>query len=265
MLKKDFFKKFFNLSSKNKIHAAAFTLAEVLIVIGIIGIIAEMTIPALINNIDDQVTLVALKKEASVIQEAIAMAKNDNGEIDYWYTPPGGGNDFSAAPSAVNAILSKYLKLSVNCDTASGCMAPGYKVFSNTWVRTINLDSSSSYSKMILADGSSLAFDIASGGSANIQVINFYIDVNGLKGPNRIGYDTFAFLATGELINYNLHPGVLAPRGYDVTNGDLALNCSSTASMAPGTGWSCSAWAYIIGNLDYKYTNDLNWATKTHK
>src|SRR5574344_1078186 len=45
-----------------KMKRVAFTLAEVLIVLGIIGIVASMTIPTLMNKVAKQEYLTALKK-----------------------------------------------------------------------------------------------------------------------------------------------------------------------------------------------------------
>src|SRR5574344_1983983 len=60
---------------KNK----GFTLAEVLIVLSIIGIVAAMTIPTLINKIQKHSDFVAFKKEFSVISDAAARIRADNG------------------------------------------------------------------------------------------------------------------------------------------------------------------------------------------
>lgn len=51
----------------------AFTLAEVLITMGIIGIVAALTIPALIANYQKQVTVDRLKKSFSVISNALLL------------------------------------------------------------------------------------------------------------------------------------------------------------------------------------------------
>ena len=52
----------FPLSSSGRLVRLAFTLAEVLITLGIIGIVAEMTIPTLMNNVQDQAFKAAWKK-----------------------------------------------------------------------------------------------------------------------------------------------------------------------------------------------------------
>ncbi len=65
---------------KNK----AFTLAEVLITLGIIGVVASMTLPALIQNNKNKEVETKLKKVYSVMNQAILMSEIDNGPKEYW-------------------------------------------------------------------------------------------------------------------------------------------------------------------------------------
>lgn len=268
----NFFYKKINKLQQNK----AFTLAEVLITLGIIGIIAEITIPPLMTHINDQVMTVSLIKEMSVIQQAISMATREEGQIDDWYTPPDGGNDFSNAGVAVGAILAKYLKVSKNCGTSNGCFATAYSYLSRassmhtshgvTSYYTFNIPNG--VAQMILADGSSLAVMVASGGTANIQAMMFFVDVNGLKSPNRVGEDVFEFYvyAQNYAPDFGLKPEIVYPIGYPYYNSDLNTICSaSSSSSSSGFGFNCTAWVIYQGNLDYKYVDDLNWDTKTHK
>jgi type II secretory pathway pseudopilin PulG len=62
----------------------AFTLAEVLITLGIIGIVAEMTIPTLINNFQKQETAVMVEKTYSDLSQAIRLSEIDNGPVATW-------------------------------------------------------------------------------------------------------------------------------------------------------------------------------------
>ena len=55
----------------------AFTLAEVLITLGIIGIVAAMTMPALIQKNNNKVVETRLKKFYSAINQAVLMAEKD--------------------------------------------------------------------------------------------------------------------------------------------------------------------------------------------
>ena len=61
-----------------------FTLAEVLITLGIIGVVAAMTMPTLIQKNNEKATVTKLKKIMNVMNSAITMSINENGPIDSW-------------------------------------------------------------------------------------------------------------------------------------------------------------------------------------
>ena len=58
----------------------AFTLAEVLITLGIIGIVAAMTLPAVINNSRNKQLEAGLKRSYSLISQALDMYQAETGE-----------------------------------------------------------------------------------------------------------------------------------------------------------------------------------------
>lgn len=62
----------------------AFTLAEVLITLGIIGVVAALTIPALIANHKKQVVVTRMQKFYSTINQAIKLSEAENGEASNW-------------------------------------------------------------------------------------------------------------------------------------------------------------------------------------
>lgn len=72
-------KKFFTFNSRQ-----GFTLAEVLITLGIIGIVAALTIPTLVYNYKQRQTSVALKKRYAEFQEIIKLSVLENGNTTYW-------------------------------------------------------------------------------------------------------------------------------------------------------------------------------------
>lgn len=77
----------------------AFTLAEVLITLGIIGVVAAMTLPALINNYKKAQTVSQLKASYSILSQAIKLSEVTNGEVKYW--------NFNLSPEQ---FFEKYLK-----------------------------------------------------------------------------------------------------------------------------------------------------------
>lgn len=80
----------------------AFTLAEVLITLGIIGIIAAMTLPALIQKNHKTIVETRLKKFYSAINQAILLSENANGDKKYW------------TPSDTEEFWDLYLKKYLN-------------------------------------------------------------------------------------------------------------------------------------------------------
>ena len=61
-----------------------FTLAEVLITLGIIGIVAALTIPTLISKYQERVTITRLKESYSMLAQAYQFAVNKNGSPTSW-------------------------------------------------------------------------------------------------------------------------------------------------------------------------------------
>ena len=68
----------------------AFTMAEVLITLGIIGIVAAMTLPAVMGKYQKKVTVEKLKKFYSVITNAARLSEYENGEMADWEFPKQG-------------------------------------------------------------------------------------------------------------------------------------------------------------------------------
>lgn len=92
----------------------AFTLAEVLITLGIIGIVAALTMPMLLSNYRKQVVETRLAKFYSTMNQAIQQSEVDNGPKEYWDAPQNGflvdeeGN-IDKTQSATMAWYKKYL------------------------------------------------------------------------------------------------------------------------------------------------------------
>ena len=93
----------------------AFTLAEVLITLGIIGVIASLTIPALINKTNKRELETAFKKQYSTLQQAVMMIKTEDSlDLDY----ENYGSDFSKR-------LAAQYKSTKDCGTIkfnTGCI-----------------------------------------------------------------------------------------------------------------------------------------------
>lgn len=64
----------------------AFMLAEVLITLGVIGVVAAMTLPALVQNHKKSEATARLKKFVSSMEQAVLFAENANGTKAYQWT-----------------------------------------------------------------------------------------------------------------------------------------------------------------------------------
>ena len=67
-----------------RLSKTAFTLAEVLITLGVIGIVAAMTMPTLVQNYKKHTVESKLKKFYTTMKQAQLMSVNDNGPVEYW-------------------------------------------------------------------------------------------------------------------------------------------------------------------------------------
>lgn len=102
---------------KNKLKFG-FTLAEVLITLGIIGVVAALTLPTLIQHHKKSVVETRLKKFYTTMNQAILMAKNDYGDFENWDFFLGNKYDEEAnlinQSEATKARFEKYFKPYLN-------------------------------------------------------------------------------------------------------------------------------------------------------
>jgi len=177
----------------------AFTLAEVLITLGIIGVVAAMTIPTLVQNYQKTQYVASLKKAYSTISGAIKQLTTDSGCVgDLRCT------DLFASTVTTTTFgdeLVKYMSVAKNCrDSASTFSAGGCKDVHNVYWD----GSGSTYGNLayafITADGMSFEFApytdncSASEYDTTKKVCTIVrIDVNGAKKTNACGRDYFFF------------------------------------------------------------------------
>ena len=225
MLKRILFTVHSSLFSK----AIAFTLAETLIVMGIIGVVAALTLPNLNSSTGDKEKVAKVKKIYSNLNDAFARAQAVYGPYDEWKLGNNGGGSWDDFKKGSERIM-EFMKVSKSCGTnpEGGCKTSGYPH---------NIDGTEPASgedgcTYILADGTSIEM------MPFPDYIYIIVDIDGPnKGPYCEGKDVFRF---GSDEDSTFENG-LYPDGY--------INGACSACYA--------SWVIQNGNMDYLKTTKL--------
>ena len=203
------------ISKRNSTGANAFTLAEVLLTLAIIGVVAALTIPAVVTKITKDQYVVGLKKAYNTLKAIEREARQEYGEMENWTSTPG-----ADSTADFERYFLPYFDVLKNCGatTETGCHAEKI-TFLNGEEYTDNFNTTEYY-KIVTSDGISWAYSKYGDTSSPTVWGIFYVDVNGLKGPNRYGRDIFAF---------HVYPSNLGIKPY----GSYGINNSSDASPMP--------------------------------
>lgn len=240
-----------------------FSQAEIIIAIGIAGIVAMNTLPGFITQQQRNSIIIQLQRDYAIYSSGFEQAISENGSPDNWDTDGSGG---TTDLSDINGIVSKYFKVTKNCGTGPGCFPDIYYNNLKGVENRTNLNQDPLYTKFKLVDGTSVAInqfspDCSLDWGDSLQLKNvcgmIVMDVNGDKSPNTYGMDFFGFAYT----KYGLVAlGSQMQNNYPFS-GFCSLN--SNANFKYENGLSCTAWAMYNKNMDYLDCKGLNWKGKT--
>lgn len=249
----------------------AFTLAEVLITLGIIGVVAAMTMPTLIQKQQEKATVTALKKFNSVLSQAYQLAITEYGPIENWGllgtrdfdTESATNNDTTKASS--DEYLNRfqpYLKIVKRCKVGeSNCFAP--VVYRQLYGGAYKDMRDNLFNSAIMSDGMAITFEVFNadcsrkiGEGKHLSNVcgSVFVDINGNKNPNQFGYDFFSFYIT----KYGVIPRGISLQD-DSDNYSFKNNCRDAKNQS---GYSCSGWVIYNENMDYLHCDDLSWDGK---
>lgn len=222
-----------NIKAKNTKQTSAFTLAEVLITLAIIGIVAALTIPTIIQNYKHLSLEIGFKKSYSALTKALTPVQFEfygsmnNGDIRR--------TDF------YNALWDSY-KISKDTVESSGgygtFIEMGYSDGKNSLIKSYNNKSVPNpgcpqLPHLLLPDGSAV------GGMYNCYANWIVIDSNGKKGPNAFGHDIFYF----GIDNTTKQLKPLGGSSYGFWNfADYSTYCSKDSDNDLN-GLGCTYWA----------------------
>lgn len=231
-----------------------FTLAEVLITLGIIGVVAALTIPPLVKNYQNTQYSTGLKKAYTQMSQVLLQMAVDAGtpeDISSYFDYTGNVN---TSITASGDKIASYYKINKNCKISSGggCFADYNEYFDGTSTTTTPDTITSNY-KFITNDGISIFFGFYNTAlaNANCKFQNsgittsplykscgvVYFDINGPKPPNYKGRDIFEFFITS-----NNAPLLYPTGGKDNSwwNNGGANRCSATSTGGDKDGIYCT-------------------------
>ena len=232
----------------------AFTLAEILITLGIIGVVASLTLPSVIQNYKKQVTVNQLKKAYSILGQVAQKAFADNGPagfeagaelksddvkafFDTYWLPYFKGvevypenispklNDNMDYYKMANGIYTfthactKYNAGRIFFSTSDGMT---YFVYMNNWVNKYD------------ENGNLISQDAVYNSAQWV-----YVDVNGIKPPNTFGKDVFMFVV-------DFDNGFVRPDAYRSSQATVDNECKTSGmactSKIMREGWMINYW-----------------------
>ncbi len=232
---------------------AAFTLAEVLITLAIIGVVA-LTIPSLIAKYEKKITVSKMQKDIAVLEQALRMSEAENGEIATWTLPDetfAGNTKFFAEKYFLPYL--KTLKTSIpasedcwaNTKSISGQESDNYKIGATTGAGTASACAT-------LTNGSNIYFWANNPINARPHA-QIWVDINGKKAPNMLGKDVFGFYA-------KFSEGTLKPSGFGLTRDELKSASTESGcnkdNPSVNAGQHCSG---LIATDGWVISDDYPW------
>lgn len=224
----------------------AFTLAEVLITMGVIGVVAALTIPTLMSKAGEKQNRVSLNKYYNILSNATSLIKNDNG---------GTLKNLCSTNTCFKNLYKAKLSFTKECDqgdVTGKCWSSNWKTLDNNTGWNLNNVGGGTAAGLVLNDGMYMTFEWApdNGNGACIlddegignatQCFVSSVDVNGGKPPNQMGYDIFRFYVYADKVK---------PVGTQEQTGNIAwYPCRKS-----GRGDVCAA--AIIANPDFVIPN----------
>ncbi len=198
-------------------------MAEVLITIGIIGIVAAMTLPGVIEGYQKAETINRLKKAYSVMAQAIELSEVHNESVKYWNFNQSNADFFNQylKPHSAKINETTYGKISdkVQYTRPNGSVENTFMPFYSN--------------SLVVSTVDGMTFYIASSGNA-MNSFALVLDLNGYKKPNRFGRDVFMFSISQEygLVPYGYKGTCDMGNAYDTFDREYLKSAWPTAHSA---------------------------------
>ncbi len=218
-----------------------FTLAEVLVTLGIIGVVAALTLPAVISNYQKSEVANKLKVSYSILNQGLKDAESDYGPYETW--------EFKDSSEIAEKYFVPYFKkVKVFTEVPSG-----FHIYCPGQVECDGYGGYTTIPKLVLPNGVIFApgYISDSKGSKGMTII---VDLNGMKGPNTYGRDVFMFVSDPQKGIVPYGTGLLAGGAYQEVNRDYLYDGEGRACARAGL--FCAA---LIMYDSWEIKDDYPW------
>ncbi|MCM1338441.1 MAG: type II secretion system GspH family protein [Muribaculaceae bacterium] len=251
-----------------KTKIAAFTLAEVLVTLGVIGIVAALTIPSLMTNYKKKVTAIRLKEAYAIIKQAYRLAEAEYGPGEGWqefnvawdYETGKGSAGDDATESAVKKYLAPYVG-ATNWDRNRPQKLGLPKQLNSKF--TANLFDPI---RLRLKNGMILDISTIYNDWDTFVWMPIFIDLDGDSGPYELGKDVFVMAyyipkpkkKGNQYIRKNDSGAYLIGEGNSEEDLKKMGNygCQNGTTNGPMIGANCGAW--VMQN-NWEFPKDYPW------
>ena len=244
------------LPSRLAAKKVAFTLAEVLITLGIIGVIAAITLPTVIEKYQKQVVINKLKKNYTTIAQTLIIAQKDNGGMESWdfsdFGNLSGGDAFAVVlPQVAKTYFVPYLDVLYDCGIECKKVSDDYRFLNGQPFEELN---TRLYYTVYLKDGSIIFISVDNNGVKMLNLI-LRVDINGNKGPNTFGKDVFSYYLNTDGTNNIFKTKFSGPVGITIDR-EALINDPLDGCKKGLRGINCGALIQYDG---WQISDDYPW------
>lgn len=232
----------------------AFTLAEVLIAATIVGAVSILTIPTLINSIEEKITVAKVKKIYKELNNSYMKARMKYGPLSEW------GTDRSTSHTDLDGeVIADHISNDSEIAMSKMLYGLNYKYDRSSTPREVtelsNTRPRNEIHRFVLADEIRISDLWINDPNCSRAVAignrcgDFRVDINGNKPPNAFGKDIFLF---------HLTRNAIVPMGTRNDNWyPLKTHCNKDGNNQ-FNGYGCTAWIIEKGNMDYLHKS-VSW------
>lgn len=231
----------------------AFTLAETLVTLSVIGVVCAMVVPNVVNKYQEQVAVSKLRTVYSELNQSFDLAVKHFGPPQYWGLQKSSskvdeeGNMYGYIPSEnmpYERLLFGLKKELIDGKEAAyqpQSMHGGDGIITKQRpVYRLQNGATLLYPAYI----SSATCSVNKGNAPKLKGIcgDIKVDLNGSSGPNKLGEDVFLF--------YFGKNGFVPFGSVDDTSSPIETQCNKESSNQYN-GYGCTAWVIYKGNRAY--------------